>query len=66
VVLARAVSGETRRIVCGTKTSTAYLGSTSSIAVSHDDDLVAVTATVYGYEGERRRFPRPAAPEQGV
>lgn len=65
VVLCRAVSGETRRITCGTKTATAYMGSTSSIAISHDDDAVAVTATVYGYEGERRRFPRPIAPTQG-
>lgn len=66
VVLVRSSQGETRRIVCATKTATAYMGTSSSITVSKDDDATAYTATVYGYEGERRRFIRPIAPTQGA
>lgn len=66
VVLVRSSQGETRRIVCGTKTATAYMGTASSIDVSKDDDATLYTATVYGYEGERRRFRRPVAPTQGA
>ena len=63
-VLVRASSGETRRIMCGTKTATAYLGTALTIDISHDDDATMYTSTVYGYEGERRRFRRPTPPVQ--
>lgn len=66
VVLVRSSQGETRRIVCATKTATAYMGSASSIDTSKNDDATLYTSTVYGYEGERRRFIRPAAPTQGA
>lgn len=57
-------SGALRRIVCGTKTATAYVTAGTSIDVSHTEDAIAYVATTYGYEGERRRFPVPAAPAQ--
>jgi hypothetical protein len=63
-VLVRTSSGESRRIICGSKTSTAYLGTTATINTSKDDNVTQYVSTVYGYEGERRRFRRPDAPAQ--
>lgn len=65
VCLAIDSTGARRRIPCGNKTATAYTGGDTAIVVSHDDNNTAYVATVYGYEGERRRFRVPASPAQG-
>lgn len=64
VVICRASSGETRRIVAATAACGAYSGSLNTIDISHDDDATGYLATIYGWEGERTRNRRPPAPAQ--
>ena len=59
-----ASNGKSYQIPCGSKTATAYVTAGTAVTVHQSRDDTALNAVTYGYEGERRREPKPAAPTQ--